>query len=214
MAPLSTLLDIPGLSQRWYLTDDGGALPDPRTNVALSALGLAFNLVANALLIFRFSTGAQWWRSATIISTAAWWLKTIIAAINVAVFSTYRGAADATLTTLSGGFWAAVASLTLASIISLLLGGHLVWEAVVIGKEHSKAASIDARTAGRHFQVLVMLQIVRSPALRDLTRQVLIALFAVLVAFVEEWTYTDAIYYSIVTLLTIGARCCPIDSAD
>ena len=151
------------------MTDDGGALPDPRTNVALSALGLAFNIIANALLVFRFSTGAKWWRTATVVSTVAWWLKTIIAAINVGVYSTFRGAADATTTTLSGGFWAAVASLTLASIISLLLGGHLAWEALVVGKD-SKAASIDARTAGRHVQLLVMAQLV------------LIALFAIQVA--------------------------------
>jgi len=191
MAPLSTFLDIPGLTMRWYLTNDGGALPDPAGNIALSALGLAFNLLANALLLARFSTGQKWWRTATVVSVVAWWIKTIIAAVNVGVFSTYRGAANATDTTLSGGFWAAVASLTLASIISLLLGGHLAWEALVVGKE-SKAASIDARTAGRHFQLLVMLQIV------------LIALFSLLVALVEQFTYSDAIYFSVVTLLTIG----------
>ena len=185
---------------RRYLTNDGGALPDPAGNIALSALGLAFNLLANALLLARFSTGQKWWRTATVVSVVAWWIKTIIAAVNVGVFSTYRGAANATDTTLSGGFWAAVASLTLASIISLLLGGHLAWEALVVGKE-SKAASIDARTAGRHFQLLFMLQIF------------LIALFSLLVALVEQFTYSDAIYFSVVTLLTIGARSA-VRSAD
>ena len=80
LAPLSTLLDIPAYSEHWFFTtnDPSGKtepLPDPHTNLALSLLGLIFNIIANGLLIVRFSVGNQYWRSATRISLACWVLK-------------------------------------------------------------------------------------------------------------------------------------------
>jgi potassium channel subfamily K, other eukaryote len=102
LAPLSTLLDIPAFSevsfiirvklktcilwmlmlssQRWFFTTDpttgnSKPLPDPTTNLALSAVGLAFNVLANALLLVRFSVSERWWRYATKFSLACWVLK-------------------------------------------------------------------------------------------------------------------------------------------
>jgi len=48
-APFSTLLDIPALTQPWY-EKDGQVLADFKASLVLSALGLSFNIVANALL--------------------------------------------------------------------------------------------------------------------------------------------------------------------
>jgi len=85
MAPLSTLYDIPGFSQRWYIAN-GVQQPDPHPNLALSALGLAFNVIANSLLVLRFSSRRKWWKSAMYLSTACWVIKTIIAVTNIAVY--------------------------------------------------------------------------------------------------------------------------------
>jgi potassium channel subfamily K len=68
------LYDIPALTQRWYALD-GVELPDPAPNLALSALGLAFNVIANGLLVFRFSARTEWWKTAMILSTTCWTLK-------------------------------------------------------------------------------------------------------------------------------------------
>lgn len=68
------LYDIPALTQHWYALD-GNELPDPAPNLALSALGLAFNVVANGLLVFRFSTRTEWWKTAMILSTVCWVMK-------------------------------------------------------------------------------------------------------------------------------------------
>ena len=143
MAPISTLLDVPGLTMRWYVPDDGVGLPDPPANVTLSAIGLAFNIIANAALVIRFSTGERLWRSATVLSVLCWWIKLVVALVNVGVFVEYRGPADGSVTTHTGGFWCAVASVAIAGTISILLAGHLAFEALVMGR-HSQAASAGA----------------------------------------------------------------------
>ena len=80
LAPLSTLLDIPAYTEHWFFTknDSDGTLtplPDPHTNLALSLTGLIFNIVANWLLIVRFSVGNKTWRVATRVSLGFWVLK-------------------------------------------------------------------------------------------------------------------------------------------
>jgi potassium channel subfamily K len=90
-APISTLLDIPALTQRWYLLNSGdfhvfrhdacvlilSLVPqrDFTASLVLSVIGLTFNVLANALLIIRFSTGERWWRVATYLSTICWIVK-------------------------------------------------------------------------------------------------------------------------------------------
>ena len=59
-APLSTLLDIPGLSQPWFKLN-GENVKDPYASLILSSFSLAFNLVANALLVARFTCREAWW---------------------------------------------------------------------------------------------------------------------------------------------------------
>ncbi|THH11384.1 hypothetical protein EW145_g690 [Phellinidium pouzarii] len=77
LAPLSTLLDIPGLTEPWFFqtvhsTGEKHALSDPKANLALSAIGLTFNVLANALLILRFSVSDVNKRVATRASLACW----------------------------------------------------------------------------------------------------------------------------------------------
>ena len=80
LAPLSTLLDIPAYTEHWFYTNndsDGTLKPlsDPRTNLTLSLAGLIFNVIANGLLIVRFSVGNKTWRLATRVSLGFWVLK-------------------------------------------------------------------------------------------------------------------------------------------
>lgn len=74
IAPTSTLLDIPALTETWFLKN-GQRLPDPSANLVLSAVGLFFNVVANGLLILRFSSDGRRWRLATELSLACWIVK-------------------------------------------------------------------------------------------------------------------------------------------
>jgi hypothetical protein len=54
LAPLSTLYDIPSLSQKWY-SYDGAELADPKASLVLSGISLAVSVTANTLLVLRFS---------------------------------------------------------------------------------------------------------------------------------------------------------------
>lgn len=77
IAPISTLLDIPALTEPWFYRndEDGKTLPDPRANIILSSFGLSFNIIANGLLILRFSTRDGLWRFATRASLLCWITK-------------------------------------------------------------------------------------------------------------------------------------------
>jgi potassium channel subfamily K len=73
MAPLSTLLDIPALTQHWYSFGEAD-VDDATTSLVLSAVGLGFNVLANILLVVRFSASKHW-RIASHVSLVAWLIK-------------------------------------------------------------------------------------------------------------------------------------------
>ncbi|GAA95008.1 uncharacterized protein L969DRAFT_51947 [Mixia osmundae IAM 14324] len=185
LAPLSTLMDIPALSERWY-TFNGVALPDPTASLALSAVGLAFNLIANVLLMIRFSAQSSWWRLATRLSLLGWLMKTILALANLILFG---------ITTRNGpgysydeGFWCAVVSVCISGIIVIMLGIHYFLEF----KHSDVLASREIRVTGRHFMM-------STAAMFGL-----IAIQALIFSRIEHWTYLEGIYFSVVVMLTIG----------
>jgi Ion channel len=124
IAPISTLLDIPALTQKWY-SYQGQALEDPYQSLVLSAISLAANIAANALLVLRFSvTANKLWKWSTRASLACWFLKSTIAIVNLIVFGalTRNGEGYAYLE----GFWCAVISCIAAGIVTLLLTMHYI----------------------------------------------------------------------------------------
>ena len=68
--------------EKWY-TQGGTPQPDPTASLILSGFGLGMSVVANALLIIRFSLEDQAWRMATYVSVIFWIIK-------VSAFSTFR----------------------------------------------------------------------------------------------------------------------------
>ena len=114
LAPASTMYDIPALSQKWYSLD-GQELPDPLPSLVLSGFSLAASVIANSLLVLRFSVRVskvrrgwlrlsrtrgpftdcsafmhQSWRLATRLSTLCWLVKTIIGMANLITFGALR----------------------------------------------------------------------------------------------------------------------------
>ncbi|KAK9897619.1 voltage-gated potassium channel [Cystobasidium minutum MCA 4210] len=184
VAPVSTLYDIPALTQRWYSLN-GQGLPDPTPNLALSALGLAFNAIANGLLVYRFSARREWWKAAMILSTVCWIIKSIIATVNLAVYGhAYEGLPGYTYTS---AFWCGVISCILAGVIA----STLVLYVIVAGIEH-RTDSEETRIQGRHFM------------LGELGLFCFLAFEALVFSKIEGWTFFDGIYFSLVVSLTIG----------
>ena len=73
-APVSTLLDIPALTEPWFF-ENGSRLKDPTVNIALTAVSLFVNFVANALLVLRFSVDSRYWKWAMRASLVCWSVK-------------------------------------------------------------------------------------------------------------------------------------------
>ncbi|EIW70019.1 hypothetical protein TREMEDRAFT_30177 [Tremella mesenterica DSM 1558] len=185
LAPLSTLLDIPALTQHWY-TLNGVAQPDPTASLALSAVGLALNVFANAFLILRFSSSRTWWwHHATQWSLMNWILKVIVAAINLILFGIVtRNSAGYQF---AEGFWCAVVSIIDAGIISIALIVHYFF---AFGKSSEDTSEV--RSEGKRFMISVTIFLG------------ILALQSLVFCKIEHWAYSDSIYFSVQTALTIG----------
>ncbi|RXK36226.1 hypothetical protein M231_06496 [Tremella mesenterica] len=185
LAPLSTLLDIPALTQHWY-TLNGVAQPDPTASLALSAVGLALNVFANAFLILRFSSSRTWWwHHATQWSLINWILKVIVAAINLILFGIVtRNSAGYQF---AEGFWCAVVSIIDAGIISIALIVHYFF---AFGKSSEDTSEV--RSEGKRFMISVTIFLT------------ILALQSLVFCKIEHWAYSDSIYFSVQTALTIG----------
>ncbi|KAF7971393.1 hypothetical protein HWV62_21228 [Athelia sp. TMB] len=185
IAPITSLLDIPALTQNWY-TKNNVPQKDFTASLVLSAVGLAFNLTANALLVARFSAEGKYWHLATQMSLGCWIVKTILAVSNLVVFGIFSRNGDGFH--YEEGFWCAVVSVIGSGIISLLLLFHYIFDGNFTSDEESKKI----RISGRHFMLSIISLIS------------LLAIEALIFSKIEDWQYLDGIYYSVVSMLTIG----------
>ena len=112
LGPLSVLLGIPTLTQRWRgeltgspLLSDGSpyfiTLPDPALNLVLAGVTLFCEVAGNGLLILRFSNFHT--KITTWVSYAFWWLKIILGLANYIQFGVNYPQTD-TIIYLEG-FW-------------------------------------------------------------------------------------------------------------
>ncbi|PWN22633.1 hypothetical protein BCV69DRAFT_280225 [Microstroma glucosiphilum] len=183
IAPASTLYDIPALTQHWYSLN-GVPQEDPQASLILSAVGLATSIIANALLVLRFTVHLpKAWRLAIVVSTVGWLMKTILAVANLITFGALtRNTAGYAY---DEGFWCAVLSVILAGFISFLLLFHVIFHDNDLPDE-------EIRFQGRAFIT------------SELTLFALIALEALIFSQIEGWAFLDGIYFTVVSLLSIG----------
>ncbi|ORY28329.1 hypothetical protein BCR39DRAFT_535524 [Naematelia encephala] len=185
LAPLATLLDIPALTQHWY-SRYGDPQPDPTVSLALSGLGLGVNILANALLLVRFMSRESFWiRQSTRLSLLFWVVKTVVAAVNLIIFGILTRNGNGY--TYAEGFWCAVVSIIDSGIISIALLFHYF---LAFGRENHDTNEV--RLEGRKFMLSVTWFLV------------ILAFQSLAFCKIEHWAYSDAIYFSIQTALTIG----------
>ncbi|CEL54017.1 Outward-rectifier potassium channel TOK1 OS=Saccharomyces cerevisiae (strain ATCC 204508 / S288c) GN=TOK1 PE=1 SV=1 [Rhizoctonia solani AG-1 IB] len=194
IAPLAVLLDIPALTEKWY-TRNGQPQSDPRASLILSGLSLGFSLVANALLVIRFSLQGRKWMIATQMSVACWLVKVATGITNLVVFGALTR--NQPQFSYAEGFWSAVVSLVASGIVLALLLLHWALEFKRNSSHDNQPTTpahtkIQIRVAGRHFM------------LQNTMLTALIALTALIFSRIEEWTYLQGIYFTIVTFLTVG----------
>lgn len=151
----------------------------------LSAVGLTLNVGANILLIMRFSSHTQVWvRHTTVWSLVCWLGKTAVAAVNLIVFGLLTRNTEGYAYT--EGFWCAVVSMIDSGIISIALLLHFFMAF------RSAEDSVEVRIEGRKFMLSVQLFLI------------ILGLQACAFYKLEGWEYSDAIYFSVQTALTIG----------
>ncbi|CAE6511710.1 unnamed protein product [Rhizoctonia solani] len=194
IAPLAVLLDIPALTEKWY-TRNGEPQPDPRASLILSGLSLGFSLIANALLVVRFSLQGTGWNIATRISVACWFIKVVTGVCNLVVFGALTR--NQPQFSYAEGFWSAVISVIASGIILALLLIHWTLGFKRDPSQDDQPSTpahtrLQIRVAGRHFM------------LQNTMLMCLIALNALIFSRIEDWTYLQGIYFTIVTFLTIG----------
>ncbi|KAG8985727.1 hypothetical protein FRB94_005465 [Tulasnella sp. JGI-2019a] len=185
LAPFCVLLDVPSVTENWYQLNHVPQT-DPKASLILSGLGLLFSIIANGLLILRFSLTDRAWWIATCISVFCWLLKVVTSTANLITFGALVKNQDGR--TYDEGFWCAVVSDVAAGIIFLLLLLHWFFNSSRKDTELKQ----NLRIAGRHF----MLQSTMFLAL--------VALSALIFSRIENWTYLQGMYFSIVSFLTIG----------
>ncbi|KZT43256.1 voltage-gated potassium channel [Sistotremastrum suecicum HHB10207 ss-3] len=188
LAPFSTLFDIPALTQEWFAKDDQ-PFPDVHASLVLSAVGLAFNVVANGLLIVRFSSRYYLWKITTRVSLLCWAIKVIVALINLSVFGSRSKRGDGF--TYLEAFWCAVVSVILSGFITIALLIHWI-VAFHPSQKEERVTSSEVRITGRHF----MLQVTWLVSA--------IGLGALIFSRIEDWLYFDGIYFMVVSSLTVG----------
>ncbi|KAG9125493.1 hypothetical protein FRC07_007378 [Ceratobasidium sp. 392] len=195
IAPLAVLLDIPALTEKWYIRD-GEHQPDPRASLILSGFSLGFSLIANVLLVVRFSLDGSRWRIATRVSVLCWIVKVITGIVNLVVFGALTRNQPGF--SYAEGFWSAVVSVIASGIILFLLLLHWVVEfknnqtSRKSGSEPAAHTKLQLRVAGRHFM------------LQNTMLIALIALTALIFSRIENWSYIQGIYFTTVTFLTVG----------
>ncbi|GFZ48419.1 hypothetical protein JCM24511_06167 [Saitozyma sp. JCM 24511] len=188
LAPLSTLLDIPALTEPWF-TLNGVPVRDFRASLVLSAVGLALNILANALLVIRFSSSKEKrWRRATLWSTLCWLGALIVEIINIAMFGPHRHRTPDYQPT--EGFWCAVVSLMDAGVICIALVLHFALDFSFGTIDDDDETEL--RLQGRKFMLSVTFFLL------------VIGFQAFAYSRLEGWLFSDAIYFSIQCALTIG----------
>ncbi|KZT57304.1 voltage-gated potassium channel [Calocera cornea HHB12733] len=183
LAPLASLLAVPAVSQNWFADSNGDGVPDTEASLVLSGVSLGLVLIANALLVLRFSKAQKRWRIITTISTFVWITTTIIQIVNLVVHSVTRPAG----LQHAEGFWCAIWSCVLSGSCTLVLLLHFLLQ---IGRPPSD--ELQVRLTGAHF-------------MRNILGLVLVlALEAVIFSKIEGWEFFDGVYFAVVTMLTIG----------
>ncbi|WVR05393.1 hypothetical protein IAU60_002407 [Kwoniella sp. DSM 27419] len=176
---------IPALSQEWYARDYFRA-PDIKASVILSGVTLGFNVIANVLLVVRFSSKTTfWWKHSTRWSLIFWVATTLCGGVNLIVFgiATRNGPGFVYLE----GFWCAVVALIDAGIIAITLTIHYF---IAFGDE--KQDTSELRSSGKRFMLSVTAFFF------------IIGLESLVYCKLEHWSYADSIYFSTQVALTIG----------
>ncbi|KAG8923317.1 hypothetical protein FRC02_011224 [Tulasnella sp. 418] len=186
LSPFAILLEIPALTEPWYIRTEGNKTVETRSNPMVleagMAVSMAFAVIANTALIMRFLEKRV--KVMTIICMLFLILHDIINIIAVTVFGVVHRHDDGF--TYGEAFWITVCS-TIASIVATVTLGWDLWHT----PDFAKSGSGLTRKQ-RSLIILVMILITY------------IALGSLVYAVVMDLTFQDGLYFTVVSIETIG----------
>ncbi|KAG8970668.1 hypothetical protein FRC03_004050 [Tulasnella sp. 419] len=186
LSPFAILLEIPALTEPWYIRTEGNKTVETRSNPMVleagMAVSMAFAVIANTALIMRFLEKRV--KVMTIICMLFLILHDVINIIAVTVFGVVHRHDDGF--TYGEAFWITVCS-TIASIVATATLGWDLWHT----PDFAKSGSGLTRKQ-RSLIILVMILITY------------IALGSLVYAVIMDLTFQDGLYFTVVSIETIG----------
>ncbi|KAF7291980.1 Tandem pore domain k+ channel [Mycena indigotica] len=184
--PFSILLEIPGLTEHWYIRTEDNRTVETQANPAILDIGLAFSMacavVANVCLVVRFLEKKV--KLMTIACIVFLTIHDIINVIAVTVFGVEHRFDDGF--TYGQSFWMTVCS----TVVSLFTNFTLVIDLMRTPDFDNSGSGLTRRQRSLAILVILLLSYI---AIGSLIHSILLDL-----------TFIDAMYFSLVVIETIG----------
>ncbi|KAK4052621.1 Potassium channel [Microbotryomycetes sp. JL221] len=188
LVPFSVLLDVPGLTERWYIRTVGFEVVETRPNPVLldvgQAVSMAFGVAANIALVARFLE--KWPLECTWIAIAALTLHDILQIVIVMTFGIVHSVDDGF--TYGTAYWMTVAS----TAASMTVNVTLVIDLVRTKNFRAKGSGLTIKQRSLVIAVMALLLYI---GLGSLCWTYLIE---------PNLSYIDSMYFTITTIESVG----------
>ncbi|SPO27288.1 related to TOK1 - Voltage-gated, outward-rectifying K+ channel protein of the plasma membrane [Ustilago trichophora] len=189
VAPFSIVLEIPGLTSKWYAKiDENGIVERFIDNPTILTVGLAISLsaavVANAVIILRFLEVLRP-RQSIALAIAGFGLHDLINVVALATFGGIYGPKHDGLS-LSASYWMVCASTITSTLVTISLIADYV-------------RTKDFRHAGSG-----LTQLQKGLVLAGMGLLLYLSLGSLIFVFVIQIDFITALYFSTATVLTVG----------
>ncbi|KAI9507850.1 voltage-gated potassium channel [Russula earlei] len=186
LIPFSILLEIPGLTEHWYVRTYGLQIVETRRNPALVNVSLTFSMalavIANIALIYRFLERSV--KRSTIICIFALTLHDLLNIVTIVTFGIQHRFNDGFTT--GEAFWMTICS----TIVSTITNLTLIWD---LRKTPNFAEAGTGITRKQRSLVIITIIFLAY-----------IALGALFSSLAMSLTFLDGLFFTLVTTLTIG----------
>ncbi|KAI0316077.1 hypothetical protein OF83DRAFT_1173241 [Amylostereum chailletii] len=186
LIPFAILLEIPGLTEHWYVRKQGMTVVESRANSTLLnvvlALSMACAVVANVALVTRLFERRI--AAMTILSIAFLSLHDIINIVVIIVFGVQHRFNDGF--TYGEAYWMTVCS----TVISIITNFTLVWDIIKTPNFEKSGSGLTRKQRSLSIISIVFLSYA--------------ALGALLNSLMMSLSFIDGLYFTIITTLTVG----------
>ncbi|KAH9032715.1 hypothetical protein EDB84DRAFT_1270536 [Lactarius hengduanensis] len=186
LIPFSILLQIPGLTEHWYVRTDGTKTVESRKNSALLELSLILSMAlavfANLALICRFMERRV--KLCTILSIVALTIHDLLNIVTVVIFGVQHRFNDGF--TYGEAYWMTICS----TVVSMITNVTLIWDFVKTPNFSTSGSGITRRQRSLVIITMIFLSYVAFGALMS--------------SLMMTLTFLNGLFFTIVTTLTIG----------